>query len=39
MLWLDSSYPVDADASKPGVARGTCATSSGVPSDVESNNA
>jgi cellulose 1,4-beta-cellobiosidase len=39
MLWLDSSYPVDADASKPGVARGTCATSSGVPSDVESKNA
>lgn len=39
MLWLDSSYPVDASTSKPGVARGTCATSSGVPSDVESNAA
>lgn len=39
MLWLDSSYPVSADTSKPGVARGTCATSSGVPSDVESSSA
>lgn len=37
MLWLDSNYPVGADATKPGVARGTCATSSGVPSDVESS--
>ncbi|KAG6846230.1 hypothetical protein H0H93_015169, partial [Arthromyces matolae] len=39
MLWLDSSYPTTADATKPGVKRGTCATTSGVPSDVESNNA
>ncbi|POS71934.1 exoglucanase 1 [Diaporthe helianthi] len=39
MLWLDSTYPVDADPSKPGVGRGTCATSSGTPSDVESKNA
>ncbi|KAI1846612.1 hypothetical protein JX265_009084 [Neoarthrinium moseri] len=35
MLWLDSSYPV-ADAGKAGADRGDCATSSGVPSDVES---
>lgn len=35
MLWLDSSYPTDKDASAPGIARGTCATSSGVPADVE----
>ncbi|KAH7344216.1 cellulase [Rhizoctonia solani] len=28
-------YPVGADASKAGVARGTCATTSGVPTDVE----
>ncbi|TFK33732.1 cellobiohydrolase I-I [Crucibulum laeve] len=35
MLWLDSNYPTDADASKPGVARGTCATTSGKPADVE----
>ena len=34
-LWLDSEYPVDADASKPGVSRGPCPTSSGVPADVE----
>ncbi|KAG8722496.1 Exoglucanase 1 [Ceratobasidium sp. 395] len=38
MLWLDSNYPTDADASKPGVARGTCATTSGVPADVESQS-
>ena len=38
MLWLDSDYPTDADASKPGIARGTCATTSGSPTDVESNS-
>ncbi|CAE6542886.1 unnamed protein product, partial [Rhizoctonia solani] len=37
MLWLDSDYPVGADVSKAGVARGTCATTSGVPKDVEAN--
>ncbi|KAG9042076.1 hypothetical protein FS837_011373 [Tulasnella sp. UAMH 9824] len=31
--WLDSSYPVGATGSE--VARGTCPTNSGVPSDVE----
>lgn len=36
MLWLDSNYPLDRDASLPGVARGTCATTSGVPANVES---
>ncbi|KAG8730577.1 hypothetical protein FRC11_006387 [Ceratobasidium sp. 423] len=36
MLWLDSNYPLDRDASQPGTARGTCATTSGVPADVES---
>lgn len=35
MLWLDSTYPTDA-AGKPGADRGTCATTSGVPADVES---
>lgn len=35
MLWLDSDYPTDRDPSEPGVARGTCSTSSGVPADVE----
>jgi cellulose 1,4-beta-cellobiosidase len=35
MLWLDSTYPTDA-AGKPGAARGTCPTTSGVPADVES---
>jgi len=38
MLWLDSNYPVDADAKQPGIARGTCPTSSGVPTDVESQH-
>ncbi|KAI0261229.1 cellobiohydrolase [Gloeopeniophorella convolvens] len=39
MLWLDSDYPTDSDPSAPGVARGTCATTSGVPATVESQNA
>ncbi|KAL1799481.1 hypothetical protein ACET3X_003518 [Alternaria dauci] len=38
MLWLDSSYPTDQDPAKPGIARGECATSSGVPAEVESSN-
>ncbi|EHL02858.1 putative 1,4-beta-D-glucan cellobiohydrolase B [Glarea lozoyensis 74030] len=37
-LWLDSSYPVTADPAKPGVARGSCSTSSGVPAEVEANS-
>jgi len=36
MLWLDSDYPTTASPSKPGIARGACATTSGVPADVES---
>ncbi|KAF5359540.1 hypothetical protein D9756_003282 [Leucocoprinus leucothites] len=39
MLWLDSSYPTDADPSKPGIARGTCSTDSGVPSEIEVSEA
>ncbi|OCL12446.1 glycoside hydrolase family 7 protein [Glonium stellatum] len=39
MLWLDSAYPTDVDATKPGVSRGTCATGSGKPTDVESASA
>ncbi|KII85870.1 glycoside hydrolase family 7 protein [Plicaturopsis crispa FD-325 SS-3] len=39
MLWLDSNDPSDGDPSTPGVARGTCATTSGVPADVESTDA
>jgi cellulose 1,4-beta-cellobiosidase len=35
MLWLDSDYPTTKAATVPGVARGTCATSSGVPATVE----
>lgn len=33
MLWLDSTYPTDS--TKLGSVRGSCATSSGVPTDVE----
>ncbi|KIO25536.1 hypothetical protein M407DRAFT_75572 [Tulasnella calospora MUT 4182] len=33
MLWLDSQYPTDC--TKDGCYRGTCATTSGVPTDVE----
>lgn len=39
MLWLDSNYPPTADPSQPGVARGPCPTTSGVPSDVEQQQA
>jgi cellulose 1,4-beta-cellobiosidase len=38
MLWLDSTYPANASVSQPGVARGSCATTSGVPTDVESQS-
>ena len=37
MLWLDSDYPTGRDPSEPGVARGTCSTSSGDPTQVEAN--
>ena len=39
MLWLDSTYPVDASPDEPGKGRGTCETSSGVPSDIETSQA
>lgn len=39
MLWLDSDYPTDVPATNPGVARGNCATTSGTPSQVESQSA
>jgi cellulose 1,4-beta-cellobiosidase len=40
MLWLDGEkYPTDADASTPGVPRGTCATTSGDPDTVEKEHA
>ncbi len=38
MLWLDSDYPLNKSPSTPGVARGTCATTSGVPATVEANS-
>ena len=38
MLWLDSDYPLNKSTSTPGVARGTCATTSGAPKDVEGNH-
>ncbi|KIM39199.1 glycoside hydrolase family 7 protein [Hebeloma cylindrosporum] len=37
MLWLDSTYPVSS--TNPGAVRGSCSTTSGAPTDVESNNA
>ncbi|KAF8649218.1 hypothetical protein AX16_005945 [Volvariella volvacea WC 439] len=37
MLWLDSTYPTDADPNVPGKARGTCPTNSGVPAETEAN--
>lgn len=38
MLWLDSNYPTDGDPKTPGIARGTCSTTSGSPKDVEAQN-
>lgn len=38
MMWLDSTYPTDADPSKPGVARGTCEHGAGDPENVESQH-
>merc|ERR1711990_1247010 len=37
MLWLDSTYPTDG--SQPGSYRGPCGTDSGVPADVETDQA
>jgi cellulose 1,4-beta-cellobiosidase len=37
MLWLDSNYPIDADATQKGAYRGSCKVTSGAPSDVEKN--
>ncbi|KAG8991921.1 hypothetical protein FRB94_007836 [Tulasnella sp. JGI-2019a] len=39
MLWLDSDYPTTASPIAPGVARGSCSTSSGKPADVEAAGA
>ncbi|GAP83010.1 putative exoglucanase 1 [Rosellinia necatrix] len=36
MLWLDSTFPVGSTS--PGAQRGSCATSSGVPADVEAQS-
>ncbi|KAL4990230.1 putative 1,4-beta-D-glucan cellobiohydrolase A [Aspergillus falconensis] len=38
MMWLDSSYPTDADPSQPGIARGTCEHGAGDPDVVESQH-
>ena len=35
MLWLDSTWPVDADPNIPGVMRGPCPTTSGRPDEIE----
>uniref|UniRef100_A0AAV1UL03 cellulose 1,4-beta-cellobiosidase (non-reducing end) n=1 Tax=Peronospora matthiolae TaxID=2874970 RepID=A0AAV1UL03_9STRA len=34
-LWLDSSFPAEADSTRPGVKRGSCPTSGGRPAEVE----
>ncbi|KAH6707563.1 putative 1,4-beta-D-glucan cellobiohydrolase B [Leptodontidium sp. 2 PMI_412] len=38
MLWLDSTYPVTGDPATPGIGRGTCPTTSGVPAEVEASS-
>merc|ERR1712187_465034 len=37
MLWLDSTYPTTGD--QPGSYRGACSVDSGVPADVERDQA
>lgn len=37
MLWLDSTYPANATDADLGAVRGPCATTSGVPADVQSS--
>lgn len=37
LLWLDSDYPTTANPATPGIARGTCSTSSGVPATLEAS--
>ncbi|KAJ7670314.1 cellulose 1,4-beta-cellobiosidase precursor [Mycena rosella] len=39
MYWLDSTYPTNASASSPGVARGPCSITSGDPKTVEGSEA
>jgi cellulose 1,4-beta-cellobiosidase len=40
MLWLDSTYPTDKNPDTDlGSGRGECDITSGVPADVETNNA
>ena len=38
LLCLDSDYPTTADPSAPGISRGTCSASSGVPATVEADS-
>ena len=38
MLWLDGTYPVDADPSKPGNTKGPCSATSGAPEDITKND-
>ncbi|KAI0674559.1 cellobiohydrolaseI [Trametes maxima] len=39
MLWLDSDYPTDVPATNPGVSRGPCSASSGLPTTLETQMA
>ncbi|EIM83934.1 cellobiohydrolaseI [Stereum hirsutum FP-91666 SS1] len=38
MLWLDSNDPADANPATPGIARGLCSTTSGVPATIEAQS-
>ncbi|CAK4180055.1 unnamed protein product, partial [Aphanomyces euteiches] len=35
VLWLDSTYPTNVSATTPGVGRGTCDMTTGVPKEVQ----
>ncbi|RPB22498.1 cellulase [Terfezia boudieri ATCC MYA-4762] len=38
MMWLDSTYPLDAAVTDPGASRGGCSRDSGVPDDLTANS-
>ncbi|KAE8149415.1 glycoside hydrolase [Aspergillus avenaceus] len=38
MLWLDSAFPPQEDAKKPGVGRGECSRLSGDPQQLQTSN-
>jgi cellulose 1,4-beta-cellobiosidase len=38
MQWLDGTFPVGANKSSPGVERGPCSATVGMPANIQKNN-